>query len=58
MVNCFVDPTQLTEPLVYVGVTVMVPTTGDDPVFTPKNGLIFPVPLAPSPIEVVLLDHA
>ena len=58
MVNVLAVPTQLTSPLVYVGVTVMVAITGDDPVLIPKNELIVPVPLAPSPIEVVLLDQA
>ena len=53
-----VEPTQLTSPLVYVGVTVTVAITGDEPVLIPKNELIFPVPLPPSPIEVKLLDQA
>jgi hypothetical protein len=42
---------------VYVGVTVTVDTTGMLVALTPVNELIFPVPDAPRPIEVVLLDH-
>jgi hypothetical protein len=38
-----------------VGVTVIVATTGDAPVFTAVNdGIVEPVPLATKPIEVVL----
>jgi hypothetical protein len=37
------------------GVTVMVAVTGAVPVFVAVKELIFPVPLAPKPIDVVLL---
>lgn len=43
------------EQLLAVGVTVIVATTGVAPVFTVENEEIFPVPLAPKPIEVVEL---
>ena len=47
-------PLQVTPPLVYVGVTVMVSTTGAVPVFTAVKDAMFPVPLAAKPIEVFL----
>lgn len=37
-----------------VGVTVMVAVTGIEPVLVAINGVIFPVPLAPKPIETSL----
>jgi hypothetical protein len=37
------------------GVTVIVAVTGVAPVFVAAKELIFPVPFAPSPIEVKLL---
>jgi len=37
-----------------VGVTVMVATTGDDVGLIAVNDAMLPVPLAASPIEVVL----
>ena len=43
------------EQLLAVGVTVIVATTGVAPVFTVGNAEMFPVPLAPKPIEVVEL---
>ena len=43
------------EQLLAVGVTVIVATTGVAPVFTAGNAEMFPVPLAPKPIEVVEL---
>lgn len=43
------------EQLLAVGVTVIVATTGVAPEFTVENAEIFPVPLAPKPIEVVEL---
>ena len=57
IVNVAVDPTQATALLVYDGVTVTVDTTGILVAFTPVNEVIFPVPDAPRPIDVVLLDH-
>ncbi len=36
----------------------MVAIIGDDPILTPKKEEILPVPLAPSPIDIVLLDQA
>ena len=35
-----------------VGVTVIVPEIGVEPVFVPTKEAMFPVPLAPSPIAV------
>jgi hypothetical protein len=48
-------PVQVTPPLVKLGVTVMVATTGAVPAFTPTKEAMLPVPLAASPIEGVLL---
>ena len=48
-------PTQLTAPLVYVGVTVMVATTGLAVRFTATKVGILPVPLAANPIDGRLL---
>ena len=48
-------PVQVTPPLVKLGVTVIVAVTGVVPVFTPTKEAMSPVPLAASPIEVVLL---
>ena len=53
IVNVFEEPVQDTEPLVKVGVTVMVAVTGDVPVLTAVNAAIFPAPLAPRPIAVL-----
>ena len=47
-------PVHVTLPLVYAGVTVIVAVTGDVPVLTAPKEAILPVPLAPSPIEVLL----
>ena len=58
MVKVFVGPAQPTEPLVNVGVTTMVATTGEVPVFTAVNDAILPVPEAARPILVVVLVHA
>ena len=57
IVNVAVDPTQATELFVYVGVTITVDTTGMFVALTPVNEVMFPVPDAPRPIDVVLLDH-
>ena len=54
MVNVFAGPVQLTDPLVKVGVTVIVAEIGVVPLFMAINE-IFPVLLAASPIPVLLL---
>ena len=51
MVNCCDGPGQLFA----VGVTVTVAVTFDAPAFRPVKDAILPEPLAPRPIEVVLL---
>ncbi len=48
-------PTQLTAPLVYVGVTVTVAVTGPGPGLTATKVGILPVPLAARPIDGSLL---
>ena len=45
-------------PFVNVGVTIMVAVTGVLPVFRPMKVNISPLPLAASPILVVLFDQA
>jgi hypothetical protein len=58
IVNVFAVPVQLTPPLVNVGVTVIVATTGDVPAFVAlKAAIDDPEPLAARPIEGVLLVH-
>ena len=57
IVKLVVGPVQGTPPLVKVGVTVIVAVTGDVPVLMAVNAAILPVPLAPSPIEGVLLTQ-
>ena len=54
MMKVFDGPLQLTEPLVMVGVTVMVAIAGAVPVFIATNAGILPVPVAPSPMLVLL----
>ena len=49
-----VDPLQESALCVYIGVTVTVASTQVVPVFTPAKALIFPVPEAAKPIELVL----
>jgi hypothetical protein len=58
MVKVDAVPVQLTPPLVYVGVTVMVATTGAMPVFTAAKDAMFPDPLAAKPIDAVLFVQA
>ena len=53
MVNVLGGPEQPSA----TGVTVIVATTGIVPVLIALNDAIFPVPLAPNPIEVVLFVH-
>ena len=50
-------PSQIADPFVKRGVTVIVAVTGDVPVFTAVNAAILPVPLANNPIEGVLFVH-
>jgi len=56
-VKVLFGPTQLTEPFVKVGVTVIVPSIGDEPLLVPVNDAISPEPEAARPIEVLLLIH-
>ena len=51
-------PVQVTPLSVIFGVTLIVATTGTDPVLVAVKELIVPVPLAPRPIDVVLLVHS
>jgi hypothetical protein len=55
MVKVLGVPSQLTPPLVKVGVTVMVATTGAVPVFTALKAPMLPVPEASNPIAVLSL---
>ena len=55
MVNVIGVPVQLMPPLVNTGVTVMVAVTGVLPVLIPINDGMVLVPLAPSPIDGLLL---
>ena len=55
MVKDLTGPTQLIPPLVNVGVTTIVATAGADPLLTPVNDAMLPVPEAASPIAVLLL---
>jgi hypothetical protein len=48
-------PGQVTAPKVYFGVMVIVAMTGEVPAFVAVKAVMFPVPLAASPIEAVLL---
>ena len=54
IVNVFDVPSQFTPPPLNLGVTVMVATTADVPVFVAVKAAIFPEPLAASPIDGVL----
>jgi hypothetical protein len=58
IVNCFDVPLQLTPFRVYVGTTIMVAVTGAVPLFTGLKEFILPVPLAASPMLVVLFVQA
>ena len=55
IVNVIDVPTQLTPPLVNVGVTVMVAVTGELLVLLAVNVGMFPLPLAARPMDAVLL---
>jgi hypothetical protein len=54
MVGVIAVPGQLAA----VGVTVMVPVTFAAVAFVAVNDAMFPLPLAPRPIEIVLFVHA
>ena len=54
MVNITGVPEQVTPPLVKVGVTVIVAVIGA-PVLLVATKLILPVPVAPSPMSILLL---
>ena len=55
MVKILDGPSQVTEPLVKCGMTVIVAITGIVPLFTAVKGRMLPLPLAPKPMVVVLL---
>ena len=55
IVNDIGVPLQVTPPLVYAGVTVIVPNIGAFVAFVPMNEAIFPDPLAARPIAVFVL---
>ena len=57
IVNVFTGPSHPTEPLVKRGMTVIVATTGVEPLFTAVKELILPLPVAAKPIEGVLLTQ-
>jgi hypothetical protein len=57
IVNVLAGPGQFVPPLLYVGVTTMVPVIGAVPGLVPVNE-IFPVPIAGSPMAVLLFVHA
>ena len=57
MVKIIDAPTQLVPPLVNVGVTVMVATTGEVIVLRAENGPMLPLPFDESPMLVVLFVH-
>ncbi len=58
IVNVWAVPEHETEPLVNVGVTVMVAVIVVVPELVAVNDGILPVPLAPRPMLVLLLLHA
>ena len=55
MVNVIAVPVQLIPPLVNTGVTVIVAVTGVLPALIPMNDGMVLVPLAPSPMDGLLL---
>jgi hypothetical protein len=55
MVKVSDGPVQLIPLLVYVGVTVIVEPIDELEVFIAVNGVISPVPLAASPVDVLSL---
>jgi len=57
IVMFFELPVQVIPPLVYTGVTVIVPMIGEVVLLVVVNELILPVPLAPRPIAVLLFTH-
>ena len=57
MVNVLAVPTQLTPPLINVGVTIIVATTGVKPTLVAINVGILPAPDAANPIDGALFDQ-
>ena len=57
MVKLLAEPVQLVPPLVNVGVTVMVATTGAVVVLSAAKGPILPLPFDARPMLVVVLSH-
>lgn len=55
MVKLTAAPVQITPPLLKVGVTVIVATTGNGVALLATKAGILPVPLTPKPIEGLLL---
>ena len=58
MVKVSAGPTQFTEPLAKVGITVIVALIGDVPALVAVKEAMFPEPLAPRPMAVLLFAHA
>ena len=54
MVKVWVAPEQFTLPLLNIGVTTIVATIGEVPLFTAVKAGMFPLPEAANPIEAVL----
>ena len=57
MVKLLAGPAQLVPPLVNVGVTVMVATTGAVVVLSAAKGPILPLPFNAKPMLVALFVH-
>jgi hypothetical protein len=55
MVKDFVGPVQFTLPLLKVGVTIIVATSGVAPIFVAVKEGMFPDPEAVKPIDGILL---
>ena len=58
MVKVLREPSQLTPALVKVGITVIIASTGEVPVFTAVNEAMFPLPVAARPIPGVSFVQA
>ena len=58
IVKLCTPPVHVTAPKVYLGVTVMVATTGAATPLNPANAAMLPVPEANSPIEGVSLAQS
>lgn len=57
IVNTFCSPKQTTPAFEYLGVTVMVATTGEFPLFMAVKEIIFPVPIVANPTDGVSFDQ-